>query len=277
MTELGIVDIREVHRVIKSSFDYDFSNYALTSFKQRLERVMSLHILGSVEDLVKKLEREPDFFDSFLHEMTVPSTEMFRDPSHWRWLREEFFPKQLDKSTGPYKIWLPSCVSGGELYSLAILLHESGISDKVQIVASSFSDISIKTIIEGIYDQKKMEISAENYKRFNGIREMSHYFKTENDCIIRDSRLIEKVEFIKLNINFDKAPQKVRLILYRNNLIYFNPSRQEQILQLLHGSLSATGCLILGTRERISALGTASKEFESVNETESVYRRRNLI
>jgi chemotaxis protein methyltransferase CheR len=277
MTELGIVDIREVNRIIKSLFGYDFSNYALTSFKQRLERLMSIYLMNSLEDLARKLEREPDFFDTFLHEMTVPSTEMFRDPSHWRWLREEFFPKQLDKSTSPYKIWLPSCVSGGELYSLAILLQESGISDKVQIVASSFSDKSIKNMKEGIYDQKKMEVSEENYKRFNGIREMSQYYKTERDCIVRDPSLIGKVEFIKLNINFDNAPQKVKLILYRNSLIYFNPSRQEQILQLLHSSLSATGCLILGTRERISAIGSASKEFESVNESESVYRKRNLF
>src|SRR5512145_454317 len=205
MAELGIVDIREIIRVIKSLYNYDFSSYGLTSFKQRLERVMKLYALGSLESLMRKLQDDPDFFDIFLYELTVPSTEMFRDPSLWRWLREEFFPQQIDKNTGKFKIWLPLCVSGGELYSLAILLHEMGIADKVQITASSISKKSIDLIRGGSYDAKKIEISEENYKRFNGLKELSAYYKPEKDYVVRNNSLIEHVEFKKLNINFDSA------------------------------------------------------------------------
>ncbi len=100
MPELGIVDIREIIRVVKSEYDYDFGNYALTSFKQRLERLMALYSIGTMEALAEKLKKENDFFDTFLHDITVPSTEMFRDPSLWRWLREEYFPRVMDKFPG---------------------------------------------------------------------------------------------------------------------------------------------------------------------------------
>src|SRR4030066_2027930 len=117
MAELGIVDIREINRVIKSLFDYDFSNHALTSYKQRLERLMKIYLIGSAEGLMRKLQDDPGFFDIFLHEISVPSTEMFRDPSLWRWLREDLLPSSIEKSIGKFKIWLPNCVSGSEPFS----------------------------------------------------------------------------------------------------------------------------------------------------------------
>jgi chemotaxis protein methyltransferase CheR len=274
MAELGIVDIREINQVIKSNYDYDFSNHALTSYKQRLERIMRIYLIGSTEGMIRKLQDDRGFFDTFLHEVSVPSTEMFRDPSLWRWLREEYFQNYLDKNTAKFKIWLPSCVSGAELYSLAIMLSEMDLMDKVQITASSISQKSINIIKEGIYDLKKLEVSQENYKRYNGTRDdLSFYHKTEKDYLIRNTSLIGTVDFKKLNINFDDAPQNVRLILFRNNLIYYNPTRQEAVLQILYRALSVSGHMVLGIRERISGL-SSSRDFDLVNETESVYRKK---
>jgi chemotaxis protein methyltransferase CheR len=146
MTELGIVDIREIIRAINTAYSYDFSNFALTSLKQRFERLMVISGLSSVEGLIRKIINEPDFIDTLLYEIAVPSTEMFRDPSLWRWLREEYFQETQVKSAGKFKIWLPACVSGGELYSLAILLREMGLSDKVQITATYTNDKIAETL-----------------------------------------------------------------------------------------------------------------------------------
>ena len=72
-----------------------------------------------------------------------------------------------------------------------------------------------------------MEVSQENYKRFNGRRNYQLITNNEKDYIIRDIALTANVEFRKLNINFDNAPQNVKLILFRNSLIYYNPTHQE--------------------------------------------------
>ncbi|MBN2521796.1 MAG: hypothetical protein JXB24_00900, partial [Bacteroidales bacterium] len=55
----------------------------------------------------------------------------------------------------------------------------------------------------------------------------------------------------------------------RNSLIYYNPSLQEKILQLLHRSLSASGHLILGIKEVSTFQG-----FEIINKAESVYKKK---
>jgi len=273
MAELGIVDIREINKVIKSLFDYDFANHALTSYKQRLERMMNLYVIGSAEGLIKKLQDDKNFLDLFLHEISVPSTEMFRDPSVWRWLREEFFPEHLDKGSGKLRIWLPTCVSGAELSSLVILLSELDSLDKVQIIATSFSDKCLNQIREGVYDLKKLEVSQENYKRFNGLKDLSAYYRYERDYIVRNKALTADVDFHKININFDNAPQNVKLILFRNNLIYANPTRQEYLLQVMYRALSVAGHLALGIREKITGINV-TRDFDVINEAESIYRKK---
>ena len=273
MTELGIVDIREIIKQILNNYGYDFSEYALTSFKHRLEKSIIKNNLDSVESLLKKLKSDKDFFDIFLHEISVPSTEMFRDPSLWRWLRDELFCNINEKNLNRFKIWLPNSVSGGELYSLAILLKEINMLDKVQIISSSISDKSIEFIKEGSCELKKVEVSVENYVRFKGDKDFSDYYRFDKYFAFRDISLIKDVEFVKQNINFDNSPMNIKLILFRNSLIYFNPSLQEKILKIMYNSLSATGYLILGIKEKIKNMNSSSG-FEPVNELEGVYKRK---
>lgn len=275
MTEIGIVDIRELIKAVKIRYDYDFSDFALTSFKHKLEKIIIKNNLSNIGSLINKLVNNNEFFDIFLHEISVPSTEMFRDPSLWRWLRDDFFAKLTEKNLTRFKIWVANSVSGGELFSMAILLKEIGILNKVQIISSSFSDKSIEYIKEGRYDLKKIELSKENYKRFKGVDEFSNYYRLDRYYAIRDASLIKDVEFRKQNINFDDSPTNIKLILFRNNLIYFNPSLQDRILKLMHNKLSATGLLIVGTRE-IVRLTDNDNVFESVNKQEGIYKKKIL-
>lgn len=273
MTELGIVDIREIIKTVDTVYSYDFSQYALTSLKQRLERMMIRNSISSAESLIQKIKTNPDFFDLFLYEISVPSTEMFRDPSLWRWLREELLPEATSKSAGKYKIWIPNCVSGGELYTIAILLKELNLTEKVEVIATTISNKSIEYVTKGQYDLKKIEVSSENYKRFYGTNEFNSYYSLDRYYAFRDTSLIKDVTLKKQNINFDDSPQNVKLILFRNNLIYYNPTLQEKILDIMYNSLSAVGYLIIGIREKIKGVGI-TKDFEVFNESEGIYRKK---
>lgn len=274
MTELGIVDIREIIRIIKKIYDVDFASFALTSFKYNLEKVMSISGLPNSETLLRKLSDEPGYFESFLNDLITPSTEMFRDPSLWRWLREDYFPKLPERSFDNFKIWLPQSVSGAELYTLCILLKEINLLDKVKIMATVYSEKSLNYIKSGNYPTKKIDVSTENYKRFQGQNSLDSYYTANNGEIKRDISLISNVEFIKDDINFNKAPQNVKLILFRNVMIYYNPTMQNTVLDLMHNSLSAAGCLIIGIKEAIRPSNSAAVWFEALNQNEGVYKRK---
>jgi chemotaxis protein methyltransferase CheR len=274
MVELGIVDIREIIRIINNSYNYDFSNFALTSFKYSLEKVIAQNGLLNAENLFRKLSDDPKFFDKFLDDIFVPSTEMFRDPSLWRLLREDYFPNVAPRHFDNFKIWLPWCISGAELYTLCIVLKELNILDKVKIIATTFSNESLTYIKSGKYPIKKLEVSIENYRRFQGISNLESYYKLINSEATRDTSLISNVEFIKDDITFSKAPQNVKLVLFRNVMIYFNPTLQNSMLEKMNNSLSAAGHLVVGVKETIKSANSTTSLFDVVNDSESVYKRK---
>lgn len=273
MVELGIVDIREIVRLINSNYGYDFSIFALTSLKYRLETVIAKNNLANPESLFRKLSDQPEFFDLFLHQLTVPSTEMFRDPSVWRWLRENYF-SGADVRHGNFKIWIPYAASGGELYTLTIFLRELNMLDKVKIYVTCSSEKSIEQIRSGVYPLKKIEVSTENYNRFQADADLGKFFLEDKYNVVIDTSLIKNVEFIKDDFSYTKAPRNVRLIIMRNVLIYFTLVYHEKLLRIMHEALSANGTLVIGLKELIRANPNMPGLFEPVNQNESIYKKK---
>jgi chemotaxis protein methyltransferase CheR len=119
MIDIDIADIKQITEVIRSRYDYDFTNYALSSFKRRVTRILELNRF-SVEILISKLD-DPTFMEYFLNEITVNVTEMFRDPSFWRIMRDDILPAIL-VNHDKIRIWHAGCSSGEEVISMAILI-----------------------------------------------------------------------------------------------------------------------------------------------------------
>src|SRR6266542_4015858 len=136
MIELGIVETRNIINLIAEKYNYDFSDFALTSFKRRIERFIELNNLKHPDILINRLHDNKVFAESFIEQLSVASSEMFRDPSLWRVIREETITSIYREAGTGFKIWLPCSVSGDELFSLAIVLHEMDMLDKVQIIVS---------------------------------------------------------------------------------------------------------------------------------------------
>jgi chemotaxis protein methyltransferase CheR len=271
--EIGIVETRNIIRTLLEVHNYDFSSFALTSFKRRIERSMLLNNMSNPETLVTRLREEKNFINKFLLDIAIESTEMFRDPSLWRWLRDEFFPQQINKNYR-FKIWLPQCISGDELFSLIIVLKECGCLSNAKILASALSDEFISKIKEGILNFKKVDTSNENYKRYQGTSNLTDYYNLTNGKVLRDQSLLDNIEFTKYNVISDPPLKDIKMIFFRNFMISYNPTLQSTVLNKLYDSLSFNGHLIIGAKESIEN-SSRSKDFILVNENESVYRKKS--
>jgi chemotaxis protein methyltransferase CheR len=273
MIEIGIVDTRNILSLINEKYNYDFSDYALTSLKRRIEKFIEQNNLKYADLLINKLMESETFIDPFIDQLTVPSSEMFRDPSLWRMMREELITNIYRESGSNFKIWLPNSVSGDELFSLTIVLSEMGMLDKVQIIVSSLSDKSIETIKSGKFPSDKLEISNDNYVRANGQHNLSNYYSVINNQLIRDVSLIQNVTFFKQNTFLEPVPQGIKLILFRNKMIYFNQTLQTKILKIIQNASANGGLLIVGIKESLSCI-YGNTEFALINDVESIYKRR---
>ena len=270
--EIGIVDTRAVIKAL-SGIGYDFRDYALTAFKHRLEHVISLHALKNADGLIAKLLSSPDFVDQFLYDVIPATTEMFRDPSFWRALRDEVLPEVM-KSVRP-KIWLAALDSGEELFSIAIALKEHDLLNQVQIFANYNSDKRLAQIKAGLLDPRNMENNEANYLRMSGHNSVGSYYTTKGHAVVFDPELIQNVTFLKQKTAITETTGAAKLILFRNRTIYQNHFLQERNLQTLTNSLVPGGFLALGIKETLENTNTSNK-FIVFNENEKLYKRKTM-
>lgn len=273
MLDIGIVETRNIIKTIADKYHYDFSDYALTSFKQRLERIIEMYNIKYFDFLIEKLNEDRNFFETFLSELVVPSTEMFRDPSFWRILHDDLLPTLLNENKNKLKVWLPNSVSGDELFSFCIILQELGFLDHVQINVSSLSNKNIETIKSGLLLNNKIEISTDNYKRVNGKDDLAKYYSIMQDKAIRDISLLRNVTFFEQNVFLEPVPQGIKLILFRNKMIYYNQTLQSRILKMFYNNLPAGAILIIGTKESLNTF-YGTHEFSLIDSSESIYKRK---
>src|SRR4051812_43768898 len=78
--------------MIKARYGYDFSNYANASILRRIDRFMGLYKIDSFFYLKNELINDEALFSSFILEVTVNVTEMFRDPEFFKCLKKKVFP-----------------------------------------------------------------------------------------------------------------------------------------------------------------------------------------
>lgn len=271
MQDIEIAELRKLTEIIKENYDYDFTNYAMSSFKRRIQRVMEIYKFNNVETLIKKLKEDKPFFGDFVSEITVNVTEMFRDPSFWREVRDQIIPSIL-LNNKTISIWHAGCSSGEEVFSMCIMLKEMGLLENSKIIATDLDRAILEKAKAGNYMIKNMEVNEKNYIRYEGKHKLSDYYKEVNGKAIMDKSLVANVSFREHDLVKGPIFNKFDLVLCRNVMIYFNQTLQNVVLKKLHESLFKYGYLIIGNKESLIWCEIANK-FIVVNNEEKIYKK----
>ena len=116
------IELRLLIDAIYLKYHYDFREYAAASLKRRLKSAMPKFDCDTLSQLQGRVLHEPATFRALLDFLTVPVSEMFRDPGYFKALRERVVP--ILRTYPSLKLWVAGCSTGEEAYSLAILLIE---------------------------------------------------------------------------------------------------------------------------------------------------------
>lgn len=272
MQEIELSQLQEIAQVIKDKYDFDFSNYAMSSFRRRIQRLIEVYKYSSLDILKEQLETGNDkFFQDFLSEITVNVTEMFRDPSFWKELKESIFPN-IFMHERPIDIWHAGCSSGEEVYSMTILLEEMGKLDQVNIVASDVDMAIIQKAKDGMYPIKNMELNQKNYELFEGDFSLDKYYQVEGNKAVMNSDLVKNVNWQVHDLVKGEVFQTFDLILCRNVMIYFNQNLQNEVLKKFHESLHKFSYLVVGSKESLIWCEISNK-FITVSNEEKIYKK----
>jgi chemotaxis protein methyltransferase CheR len=263
-------EVETLIRKIHARYGYDFSGYARASVYRRIKRFMQNRNQAGVRELEAALFQDSFFFESFLQEITVNVTEMFRDPSFFLSLRQNVLPIL---STYPHlKIWDAGCSTGEELFSLAIVLQEEGLLGRTKIYATDINQKVLKQAREGIFPEPAVAAYADAYAAAGGKQAFSAYYVGSYGNCKFDASLIRNVVFYPHNLATDSSFNEFHLILCRNVLIYFTRQLQERVFRLFNESLVPLGYLGLGKKETL-ALSELNQTYALIDKDNRIYRK----
>ncbi|MBA4370172.1 MAG: chemotaxis protein CheR [Coriobacteriaceae bacterium] len=251
-------------------YGYDYRSYARASIERRTRQFLSATGYASVSEMIPEVLHDKELLARLTRYFSIPVTEMFRDPSVYRVVREEVVP--LLRTWPHFKIWHAGCATGEEVYSLAIVLKEEGVYDRATIYATDCSDEALERAREGVYEVGKMKEATQKYQQAGGKASFSEYYHACCDAAAMDGSLKERITFANHNLAVDEAFGEMHLVFCRNVLIYFNRELQNRALGLFTESLVHGGFLCLGTKEDIR-FTDVSNRYEAVDRRARIYKK----
>ena len=270
-------DINIVINAFSDNSNYNFHEYSEKSIHRRIEKIL-INTNISADKLATKIAIDKVFLERIKNDITVNTTELFRDKEIWTLINDNVIPSlsKLDE----IRIWHAGCSSGEEVYSMMILLHAHGLLDKTKIIATDLNDRIIETAKIAEY---KNNIIADYHKNFDAVFDeitslikkpkIEDYFDFDEKTSILKLKAFmrDRVEFINNDLVNDepKIEGSFDIVFCRNVLIYFNMDLQSAIIKRFYDKLNKDGSIILGAHECV--LNPMEKKF---NKTSTIYKKK---
>ncbi len=264
------IEIRLLLEALYVRYHYDFRNYAMASVKRRLRQACDQLGFPTISAIQERVLHDETMLPRLLGYLTVQVSEMFRDPSYFRAIREKVVPHL--KTYPSLKIWIAGCSGGEELYSFVILFREEGLEERTIFYATDINHDALRIAEAGVYDLDRMQLFTQNHRASGGKSSLSDYYTTGYGRATFDRSLRERVVFSDHSLVTDAVFGEMNLISCRNVMIYFDRPLQDRAIGLFKDSLARKGFLGIGAKEslRFSAHANA---FADVVREEKIYQK----
>jgi chemotaxis protein methyltransferase CheR len=264
------IELQLLIEAINLKYHYDFRQYARASLKRRLLGALVHFDCQRVSQLQDKVLHDPRVFPRLLDFLTVPVSEMFRDPPYFRALRANVVP--ILRTYPSLKVWVAGCSTGEEAYSLAILLREEGLLARTLIYATDINPQVLQKAQAGIYESERVAGFTENHRKSGARSSLSDYYTAAYGRAVLDKTLKQHIVFSDHSLATDSVFAEVQLISCRNVLIYFNRELQDRAIGLFRDALCRKGFLGIGSKESLRFSAHAAAFSELVRE-ERIFQR----
>jgi chemotaxis protein methyltransferase CheR len=264
------IELKMLMEAIYLKYSYDFRDYTQASQKRRVLHAMREMGCTTISELQSRVIHEPQAFGALLQYLTIPVSEMFRDPTYYAALREHVVP--VLRTYPSLKIWVAGCSTGEEVFSLAILLKEEGLLERSIIYATDINPQSLEKAKKGLFPLENMRAYTANYQLAGGRSAFSDYYTAAYNAALFDRTLCENVTFADHSLATDAVFAETQFISCRNVMIYFKKKLQERALGLFHNSLCHRGFLGLGSKESID-FSSYVRHFEPIVKRERIFRK----
>ncbi len=293
-------EFRLLRDLFASRTGLNFGPEARFALERRLRERLLVLKLSSFTEYHHYLRfglRADDEWDEAVDLLTTNETYFFREDRQLRAFQQELLPMLQQQTRGPRRlsIWSAGCSTGEEAYTIAILVHQSGLFFPRRRIASSGpwspsasfgagsdggedpmawdvriygSDISRRCVAaarRGVYGESSFRATSDELRR-------SFFQERADGWHVVDS-VRQLCHFGQTNLLDERSHVLGRAdaIFCRNVLIYFDARARKTAIDALYERLNPGGVLLLGHSESLLNVSTA---FELLHLKEDlVYRK----
>jgi len=229
--------------------------YLLDSRLRPVAQKWNLSSLGQLAEALRN-QRNAEQIRDVTEAMTVNESFFFRDARPFDLLRDHMLPtlRTTRASTRKLRIWSAAASSGQEAYSIAMLLHEGGLTSNgwsVDIIGTDISTEILNRARGGSYTSFEVQ-------RGLPAKLLAKYFTRQGDKWQIADPVRRSVQFIRQNLLQDLSRLGMFDVVFcRNVLIYFDIETKAKVLAAIRRQMPADGYLMLGSAETVLGVSDA--------------------
>jgi len=264
-------DLLEGIRVLLyASEGIDLDNYKEKTVWRRIKKRMLMLHIDTVANYFSYMIGHNNESRLLYQDLLIGVTCFFREKEAFASLTNILRKKIITLSqNSEFRIWVPACSTGEEVYSVTIvlleLLEEANFKLNIKVLATDIDDIALKAARLGRY-------SLDAFEEFPLHLREKYFTKYHNSF-----EVIEKIRKMVLFTHHDLLQDppflKTDLISCRNALIYFKASTQQEIFTLFYSSLKDDGLLFLGISENATQ---HVSYFDPIDTQWKIYKKSKL-
>ena len=214
--------------------------YRAQPLQRRLAACLRALQAPSEEAALAALEHKATLWDTAADALLVGVTSFFRDTPVFEAIRTNVLPALASRRR--IRVWSAACSTGGELYSVAMLLGEARLLDRADLLGTDCRPAAVREAEEGYLDPSVAgEVDA-------ALRAKYLEDTPAGPRVCASLRRRARWKVADLLGRLEDGPWDI--ILWRNSAMYLATAESDRLFAGLVSKLTAGGYLIVGKAER---------------------------
>lgn len=254
---------RSIARLIETTVGIQMPAAKRTMVEGRLRKRVRALGLANLDAYASHVFDEDGLDQEFVHLvdcMTTNKTDFFREPAHFRFLRDVAVPDLLRARGGGggpvrLKIWSSASSTGAEAYTIAMVLADMQRDASIGRFVFSIlgTDISTDVLAQARRAVYPRDMIAPVPREMAGRYLLWPREEGRNEVRIAPE-IRQRAKFLRLNLMDPtyEVDRDVDIVFCRNVLIYFDKPTQRAVIDRLRSHLRPGGYLLLGHSESMA-------------------------
>ncbi|SDY28316.1 chemotaxis protein CheB [Citreimonas salinaria] len=261
--------LARVTKHVRYRTGHDFSGYKKGTLHRRLAVRMSVLGISDPGIYVKRIVESSDEARRLVRDILINVTSFFRDRAVFDAIGRTHLPKLLSGRghNEEFRIWVPGCSTGQEVYTLGMLALEAlehlDVAPQIAIFGSDIDEDALRIARQGRYPNSIVDEVPEDL--------LMKYFRSRQGGYEVSSKLRDVVRFSNQSLVRDPPFARIDMISCRNLLIYLDTPLQQRAHRIFQYALRERGLLVLGSSESLPRGDTL---FAEEDRTHRVFRRK---